>query len=258
MFDIFKTVFKYKEKESPDKLGLYPERVHVNAMPERRYLWTSRFLVILTCFSICINMMLALSLYVMLPQKSSTPRLFYIDRYFSQIGRMEPSAMGYPLENLITEEHITNYIMMRYTITRDYDELEKRWGKDSYLYWMSSLAVYNDFAKNEIAYNMEQFRSKNMVRNVEIDWIRNITRGVWQAQFRTLDYMGANSQPIVGIWRTTMNVAYMSQEDTPYEILLKNPFGFVITSFQQAYLGKDTAADDYLSESKKITKELFL
>ena len=26
MLDIFYTVFKFKEKESPDKLGLYPER----------------------------------------------------------------------------------------------------------------------------------------------------------------------------------------------------------------------------------------
>ena len=215
-------------------------------------------MVIFTCLSICVNMMLALSLYVMLPQKSSTPRLFYIDRYFSQIGWMEPAEMKYPLENLITEEHITNYIMMRYTITHDYDELAKRWGNGSYLYWMSSPNVYGDFAKYELAYNMEQFKSKNMVRNVEIDWIRNVTRGVWQAQFRTLDYMSQKAKPIVGIWRATMNIDYMDQEKTENEILLKNPFGFVITSFQQAYLGSDTAADDYLSESKKITKELFL
>ena len=148
--------------------------------------------------------------------------------------------------------------MLRYTITHDYDELAKRWGDGSFLYWMSSQKVYSDFTSNEVSYNMEQFRSKNMVRNVEIDWIRNITSGVWQTQFRTLDYMSQNSKPIVGIWRATMNVAYLDQEKTAYEVLLKNPFGFVVTSFQQAYMGSDTAADDYLSESKKITKELFL
>ena len=40
MLDIFQTIFKYREKKSPDQLGFYPEKVHVSAMPERRYLWT--------------------------------------------------------------------------------------------------------------------------------------------------------------------------------------------------------------------------
>ena len=127
MFSIFNTIFKYKEKESPDKLGLFPEQVHVDAMPERRYLWTSRFLVIIASMSICFNMMLASALYVMLPQRSSSPQLFYIDHYFSQIERAQPMEINYPVGNLINEEHITNYIMLRYLITNDYDELIRRW-----------------------------------------------------------------------------------------------------------------------------------
>ena len=76
MFEIFHTIFKYREKESPDKLGLYPERVHVNAMPERRYLWTSRILVILAAISMSINMMLALTVYLLVPQKEKNGRIY--------------------------------------------------------------------------------------------------------------------------------------------------------------------------------------
>ena len=50
MFDIFRTLFRYKEKESPDELGAFPVQIHVSAFPERRYLWTSRFLVILSIY----------------------------------------------------------------------------------------------------------------------------------------------------------------------------------------------------------------
>ena len=32
MVSIIGTLFKYKEKESPDELGLFPERVHVDAL----------------------------------------------------------------------------------------------------------------------------------------------------------------------------------------------------------------------------------
>ena len=257
MFDIFRTIFKYKEKESPDKLGFYPERVHVDAMPERRYLWTSRILVIVACFSMCFNMILASSLYVMLPMRGSSPKLFYIDRYFNQVERMQPSEVIYPVSNLITEEHISNYIMLRYIITNDYDELAKRWAAGAYVYWMSSSTVFRDFRDYDVKYNLEQFKTKNMIRYVEIDWIRPLSRGLWQTQIRTLDYMKNNPEPIVSIWRVTMRIQYFNFNKVTYEDSLKNPFGFLITSFSQSYLGNDVTAQDYLSESKKITKELF-
>ena len=88
MFDIFNTVFKYKEKSSPDKLGVYPERVHIKAMPERRYLWSSRVLVIISVFSICLNMMLSSTIYLLLPQRSSAPRLLYVNNKFNQMQKM--------------------------------------------------------------------------------------------------------------------------------------------------------------------------
>ena len=257
MFDIFRVIFKYKEKKSPDKLGLYPERVHVDAMPERRYLWTSRFLVIIACFSICFNMMLATSLYVMIPQRGSRPQLFYIDRYFSQIDRLQPFEVNYPVGNLITEEHITNYIMLRYIITNDYDELLHRWGYGSYIYWMSSPVVYTQFMKFDAKYNLLQFKNNNMMRDVEIDWIRPLTRGLWQVQFRTLDYIPGKEDPVVGVWRATMRAQYGSVDKLSHDDYLKNPFGFMIVSYSLSYLGKDSESEHYLSESKRITKELF-
>lgn len=259
MFDIFNTIFKYKEKASPDKLGLYPEHVHVDAMPERRYLWTSRVLVIIACFSICFNMMLAASLYVMLPQRGSAPQLFYIDKYFSQIERMQPFEMIYPVGNLITEEHITNYIMMRYIITNDYDELARRWGAGSYIYWLSSPDVYDQFTKFDAKYNLSQFRLKNMMRDVEIDWIRPLTRGLWQTQFRTLDYLPGQEDPIISTWRATMRIQYVNfnPNQVTHEDALKNPFGFLVTNYSLSYLGLENDTEHYLSQAKRITRELF-
>ena len=134
MFEIFNTIFKYKEKQSPDQLGLYPERVHVEAMPERRYLWTSRVLVILSCLSISFNMMLAATIYLLLPQRTVYPRLFQINKYFSMLEQVQPAEINYPVSDLITEEHITEYIMLRYIVTSDYDELITRWAKGNTLY----------------------------------------------------------------------------------------------------------------------------
>ena len=40
-------LFASKKSESPDTLGAYPEGMQVRALPERRYLKTSRFLAVI-------------------------------------------------------------------------------------------------------------------------------------------------------------------------------------------------------------------
>ena len=49
------SIFSNKAEASNDHLEVYPEKVHVNALPERRYLKASRFLVICSVISILFN-----------------------------------------------------------------------------------------------------------------------------------------------------------------------------------------------------------
>ena len=257
MLEIFNTVFKYKEKQSPDQLGFYPERVHVNAMPERRYLWTSRVLVILACLSICLNMMLAATIYLLLPQRTVQPKLFQINKYFSMLEQVQPAEINFPVSDLITEQHITEYILLRYLVSSDYDELVTRWGPGSTIYWYSSPAVFREFSENDVAYSIMQFRQKSLQRDVEIDWIRPLGTGLWQTQFRTIDYMPRNPTPDVNLWRAVMRLRFVKFKGRTHEDALKNPFGFLITNFSLSYLGAPNASQHYLEESKRITKELF-
>jgi len=254
MFDIFNTVFKYKEKSSPDKLGAYPERVHIKAMPERRYLWSSRILVIVAVFSIAFNIMLASTLYLLLPQRSSYPRLFYLDSKNNQMQLLQPSEINVPAANLITEEQIKNYIMLRYLIGARYDELAARWGNASPVYWMSSSLVYADFSNGEAQQGMALQRLRGLLRNVEIDWIQQISRGVWQVQFRTLDYYPDNKEPDVTIWRSTMRVAFgnINYPDKSYATF--NPFGFLVTNYSLAYHGKPSISEHYLSKAQQTSR----
>ena len=257
MFDIFHTIFKFKEKESPDKLGYYPERVHINAMPERRYLWTSRVLVILASLSICINMMLASTIYVLLPQRRATPQLFYINKYFSQMEQVQPAEVNMPVGDLIAEQHINDYIMLRYLISSDYDELLSRWGEGSTIYWYSASNVYGDFAKNDAEYNIMQFREKGLRRDVEIDWTRPLAQGLWMVQFRTLDYLPENDKPIENTWRATLRIGFTNIPFRNKEDAIANPFGFLVTSFSLAYHGSPNKIQNYLQTVKRATQSNF-
>lgn len=255
MFDIFHTVFKYKEKTSPDKLGAYPERVHVQAMPERRYLWSSRILVLIAVFSICLNMALASTLYLLLPLRRSSPRLLYINNKFHQMQLLEPSEISVPTFTLVTEQQIHDYIMYRYLITPRYDELVARWSPGAAVYWMSASSVFRSFRDGEAKQGITLQRLKGLQRDVEIDWINQIARGTWQVQFRTLDYYPDAEEPDISIWRATLRVTYANINYPNRNFAILNPFGFIVNNYSLAFHGKPSVSQHYLEKVRSTSRK---
>ena len=119
MTNFFDLLFKTRAKKSDDELGVYPESVHVIALPERRYLWASRLLVLISVFSICFNIMLASILFMMLPNIGSYPQLFYKDRRFNRVELVEPQEIVMDSSDLVAEMLIAEYLFLRHTIRHD-------------------------------------------------------------------------------------------------------------------------------------------
>ena len=254
MFDIFYTVFKFKEKESPDKLGLYPERAHTQAMPERRYLWSSRLLVIMAVMSMSITMILAMTIYLMLPQKTVHPRLLQINKYFSQLELVQPVERKILVTDLIAEQHISDYITLRNSITSDYDDLLSRWGERQILYWYSDSNVYSKFYNTDAKYSLMQFRKNSLQRYVKIEWVRPLTRGLWQVQFLTMDFTPKSEKIDTKIWRATLRIEYMTLPFKTKEDAMKNPFGFVVTNYSLGYVGTPETSAHYLQRAKELAE----
>lgn len=136
-------LFRFREKKSPDKLGLYPEAVHIDAMPERRYLWTSRILVIVGAISMSVTIMLACTVYLLLPQRGARPRLLQTNKFFSQLENSDP-AEKMPVMDLVTEQLIEKYIKLRHEIPESQSQLYNRWAMKSEFYWLSSVGVFRN------------------------------------------------------------------------------------------------------------------
>ncbi len=257
MIELLNTVFKYKEKQSPDKLGLYPEAIHTRAMPERRYLWSSRLLVIFAALSICLNIMLVSSIYVMLPQRGAEPLLFQHLRSFSQLSLLEKAERPVAAIDLLTEAFIEEFILLRHTITADYDELITRWGRGSRLFWMSSQRVYQNFASNDINRNINEFKMRGLVRLTEVEWIRPMSRGFWMAQFITMDYYPGETVPVINVWRAYVRALLAP---IPYEnrsLREQNPFGFLVTSYSTSYVGTPDDPESYMNTAKDVRSEQY-
>ena len=258
MVSILGTLFKYREKESPDILGYFPERVHVDAFPERRYLWTSRFLVIVTCLSICFNMFLSCIIYMILPSYHVEPQLYRINNNTNQLELLEKDERNYYASDLIAEQYIRDYIMLRYTITEDYAELKERWSKNSILYWYSTDAVFHEFEEKDAKSADEQFKRLGLQRYIEIMWTKHVSRSMWMVQFKTYDITRDNPQPKVDLWRATLRVGYDGglRFKRPEDRIL-NPYGFLVYSYTLSYLGDAHGGESEVPHNLKYNMMMY-
>ncbi len=255
MFEIFHTIFRYREKESPDVLGLYPEKVHVDAMPERRYLWTSRVLVIISFICICLCMMLSLCIYIMIPQRQVSPIFLRINDYFSQLEVVQPGEINYPVSDLVTEANVREYILRRYLVTDDYDEMLSRWRVGSIFYWFSSPRIYAEFADGEALNNLRLFREKSLIRSVTIHWARPLAQNLWQVQFETIDVIPEEDMPKTTIWRATLRVGYFDIPFSKKDDAILNPYGFMVIGYSLAFHSNPDSNASYMETVKKQAED---
>ena len=238
MFDLFYTLFKYKENAQKDELGYYPEKVDVKAFPERRYLWTSRVLVILSCLSLCISMMLGSILCIMIPLKNASIMPLQIDYVKYQINRMQYSHYREYAGNLVTESVIAQYITQRYTIGDDIGELGHRYSENEFLHLASERSVWEEFNSKERPY-FESLQKQGIRRRVEILQGYPVSYNFWQVRFNTIDTYPDKETPIISRWLASIRLTFDFSKYDNKDLGLKNPYGTEVVVYNLSYLGNN-------------------
>lgn len=255
MTGIFNTLFRYREKKSPDRLGLFPESVDIQAMPERRYLWTSRVLVIFCALSFSVTIMLASTLYLLLPQRGARPELLTTNRFFSRLEKSEPLERNIGVMDLVTEKYIEKYVKLRHEIPKSQAELYNIWRTGSEFYWLSSLGVFQSFSAKATSDQVNKFIIRGLTRKVEIEWIKQIGTKLWQVQFVTINTVPQRKDPQVIIWRAYLRIDFEDVDMENKEALTFNPFGFKVKNYSLAYVGTPQKPTSYLETAKQIREQ---
>ena len=243
---LFSILFRYRDKKSPDKLGLYPEKFHISAFPERRYLWTSRALVIFAVLNFCINIILTSVLFLLLPQRSATPSLYQSDNTSYQLKDVQPASFSTTYKDLLTEKYITEYIIMRHAVPKSTADLYYRWDTSSKFYWYSGIRNYYDFINKIDNYQIKNFIKMKMKRTIDIDFVKKLNSKLWMAQFRTTTTTKDIPEENVIIWRAYLTISYLEfdkygdteNEEREKQNYTTNPFGFKVMKYSLAYAGK--------------------
>lgn len=238
MFDLFYTLFKYKEKAQKDILGNYPEKVSVPAFPERRFLWTSRIMVILSVMSVCLTIILGGILRFMLPLRNAKVMPLQIDYEKYQIIRMEEAEFEAFAGNLATESVMADYVTKRYTIGDSIDELLFRLGEGEFVYLASEKNVYEEFKKTELPY-FEFMQRRGIRRKVKINTVYPVSFNFWQVRFETVDSIPGRKKPLVKYWIASIRMSFNFSKYENKEVGIKNPYGTTVHTYNLTYMGSN-------------------
>ena len=261
---LFSVLFRYKDKNSPDKLGVFPEKFPTKAFPERRYLWTSRVLVIFSVLSFCLTILLTSVLYLLLPLQRSQPSFYRVNPYFYTLDKVHALKEDISFMDVLTQKYLTDYIEMRHSVPKSTADLFYRWDTDSLFYWYSAPSIYYRFVNNIDRNQFKRFIRLKMERQVEIDDISRLSGNLWRVQFKTLTTTKNMPEPNIIYWRAYVRVEYAELEG--YENLEKterekqnytaNPFGFTVTDYSLAYAGSPKKSDTAMQTAKKVFENL--
>lgn len=242
MANLFYTLFKYKEKAQKDELGYYPEKVNVRAFPERRYLWTSRFFVVISCLSMCLNMILGAILCLLIPMRKTNLMPMQIDYNRYQVTHMENVEGIAFAGDLVTESILDKYIKNRYTIGDSLEELKQRLGENEFVYLATKDDAYQQFSKTELPY-FEMLYRKGVRREVVTTSIYPVSYDFWQVRFKTIDTYPDRDEPLISDWIATIRMIFNFNKYEDKSLSMINPFGLTVLTYDLSYMGNNIKSE---------------
>ncbi len=257
MFSI-KSFFSPKKHNSPDVLGVYPEHMQVRALPERRYMKTSRVLAIFIL--ICIGFMIAIGgLYIYLAERvdvsianNRVVNLFSIDSGRKVLVPSEHAQRRISALELMMESLLRDYIYNRHRIVWDNSYMQSVWDVGGPIAQFSHYSsIYQPFrSEADAAYRAS--RANGFVRDVHLYEFKRVQGTLWEGVFDTFDLPIPDPfDPICGNCQDNSKACLACKEShafnrNRYKVLLRasfnnnktpaNPLGLMVYSYNILYV----------------------
>lgn len=167
MFDTLKKIFGKHEIKTQDVLDVYPANVHVPAFPERRYLWTMRFMAIICIWNLCAANILAAALPIVAAKKRADYVLaHYVESKDKILPIREDTIRTRAVHNY--QEKLTIEYLRGYFTTTDDSILEiKKWKDESDLSLYTSDRLRGKFEKDKKT-RIEELINEGLTKDIRI------------------------------------------------------------------------------------------
>lgn len=223
-----------ESKRSPQDRHLESD-ISEEAVKERHYLWMARTFALVAVVSFLATVILISALFSLLPIVRVQP--FYLstlnkDQQVISVTRPNFNKIDM---NLLTESFIRQYLLARLTIGSNIAELERRWGIDGNINWMSETSVFSEFARSADTL-IKQAKTDGLTRDVKIlvvsPYRSENNENIWRVELELIDMKHGVSEPITTKWIVIMKVAFRpTRPGLIWDQRLKNPLGFTVIRF---------------------------
>lgn len=255
--------FGRDKNDSPDVLGRYPEYMQVPALPERRYLKTSRLLALCIFLNLALMMLIAggFAYYadridVNIANRQNV-NLYSIDSSRQTLVPAEYASKKVAALDLFAESILRDYIKTRHTVVWENSVMTSRWGL------AGPIAVFSNRKKVYAQFQMwadnllSESRAKKFVRDVHLYELKQVKNNFWEGVFDTFDMpipdaydpicnCSTNSKECISCkakytsrrlrYKVYIRAGYRNMSEASREYRLRNPLGFQIDSYSLLYM----------------------
>ena len=206
-------------------------------LQEERYLWMARAFALVSLLALIANLLMIVALSGLTPLIRVQP--FYIqvqdkDKQVISIEQVSPEE----LESIVLKESLVReYLLARFGIGSDVDEVERRWGVEGTVVGMSDESVYREFWEKESVEMLKMARIDGLTRDVNILYVNeeSTDQGAgsrWVAEIELIDRSQRISSSFSSRWAIEMVIRFdPTGRKIPWSQRLKNPLGFRVTHF---------------------------
>ena len=141
-----------------------------------RYLWMARAFAVVSVLSLVANVLLLVALVSLQPLTRMQPFMLNIQDKDQQVIEIERPNLAKLDMKKLEESYIRQYIVSRYTVGSDIDELKRRWGIGGIVNRMSSMGVYGAFESNESYKYLPLAENDGMTRSIVIESVNQLSK----------------------------------------------------------------------------------
>jgi len=208
------------------------EDITAEALKERQYLWMARTFALVLVVSVITTFMLISSMLSLLPIVRVQPFfLTTLNKDQQVINVVRPNFKAINME-LLSESFIRHYLLSYFSMSPNIAELERRWGIDGDINWMSETSVFTKFGDVAKIW-LQQAKTEGLTRNVNIlvvtPFRANKNENIWRAELEFIEMKHGASEPVKSKWVATMKIDFKpTRPGLIWEQRLKNPLGFTV------------------------------
>jgi len=182
------------EPVNKDVLEAYPARMHVEALPDRRFFRMTRTLTIINSLFVCLLIALCCFFYYTMDNQdveiryaSGRNALYRLNRENKTLNRVGSTTSTYSPIQLMAESALENFIKLRHSVVQSRDEMEYRLSpippankSTSLLRLLTSDAMFGSIVQQQTEV-IDMLEREGCVRDVHIYEIKHVYGNLWTA-----------------------------------------------------------------------------